>query len=195
IARGPAGDYLAALGDETAERAHVFVIDLERLVGAKAAYLTPSTGAPPTHPAAAALTATALAARPVASFRSFLVSHLDSLVTFPWRKFGCLDKPRRRRIFYLTSLSSHESWRSIDAATTSNAASGRGVFEPPFNALLGPTNLPITLTSRPGASSCFAASADSPVITIPSLSSSPGAPQSTVKRSTGVPAGVSRTSG
>src|ERR1039458_5861572 len=54
IARGSAGDYLAALADETAQRAHVFVIDLERLVGAKAAYLTPSTGAPPTHPAAAA---------------------------------------------------------------------------------------------------------------------------------------------
>src|ERR1019366_10160795 len=96
IARGSAGDYLAALADETAQRAHVFVIDLERLVGAKAAYLTPSTGAPPTHPAAAAaLAAFALGAcravasasfadlgpRPVAaSFRSFLVSHLDSLV-------------------------------------------------------------------------------------------------------------------
>ena len=37
--------------------------------------------------------------------------------------------------------------------------------------------------------------ADSPVITIPSLSSSPGAPHSTVKRRTGVPAGVMRISG
>src|SRR5208337_4368549 len=80
------------------------------------------------------------------------------------------------------------SLRSIDAATTSNPVS---VFKLPFNVLI----LPITLTWRPGASICFAASADSPVITIPSLSSSPGAPQSTVKRSTGVPAGVTRTSG
>src|SRR5579862_1171409 len=97
IARGSAGHYLAALGDEAAERAHVFVIDLERLVGAEAAYLATSARTSATHPAATAtLTATAFAAivaagtrtavasaaaatfaRPVAaSFRSFLVSHL-----------------------------------------------------------------------------------------------------------------------
>src|SRR5579863_189898 len=55
--------------------------------------------------------------------------------------------------------------------------------------------VPATLTCRPGSRSAFAAIAASPVITIPSLSSSPGAPQSTVKRRTGVPAGVMRTSG
>src|SRR3984957_11511393 len=62
---------------------------------------------------------------------------------------------------------------------------------PPFNALI----LPITLKCRPGSRSCLAPSADSPVITIPSLSSSPGAPHSSVKRRTAVPAGVMRTSG
>src|ERR1700675_471011 len=55
IARGSARHYLAALGDEAAERAHVFVIDLERLVGAEAAYLaTTAARSPATHSAAAA---------------------------------------------------------------------------------------------------------------------------------------------
>src|SRR5271163_1888374 len=63
IARGSARHYLAALGDKAAERAHVFVIDLERLVGAEAAYLATPTRASTTHPAAAAtLTAAAFAA-------------------------------------------------------------------------------------------------------------------------------------
>src|ERR1700685_1862516 len=102
IARGSARYYLAALGDEAAERAHVFVIDLERLVGAEAAYLAPSARTPATHPAAAAAftssavaaiiaagarpavaSATALARPVAASFRSFLVSHLSSLKIFP----------------------------------------------------------------------------------------------------------------
>src|ERR1700719_404157 len=63
IARGSARHYLCALGDEAAERAHVFVIALERLVGAEAAYLAASARTSTTHPAAAAtLTATAFAA-------------------------------------------------------------------------------------------------------------------------------------
>src|ERR1700691_163672 len=63
IARGSARHYLAALGDEAAERAHVFVIDLERLVGAEAAYLAASTRPPtPQPPAAAPSAAAALAA-------------------------------------------------------------------------------------------------------------------------------------
>src|SRR6202521_5988155 len=51
IARGAARHYLAALGDEAAERAHVFVVDLERLVGAKPAYLATSARTSATHPA------------------------------------------------------------------------------------------------------------------------------------------------
>src|SRR5580700_10185138 len=54
VARGSARHYLAALGDEAAECAHVFVIDLERLVGAEAAYLAPTARPSATHPAATA---------------------------------------------------------------------------------------------------------------------------------------------
>src|ERR1700691_2615858 len=52
VARGSARYYLAALGDEAAERAHVLIIDLERLVGAKTAHLAASTRSATTHPAA-----------------------------------------------------------------------------------------------------------------------------------------------
>src|SRR5271155_252823 len=98
VAGGTARYNLAALGDETAERAHVFVIDLEGLVRAEAADLAPPARTAATHPAAATLATAALSAivaaagtrsavasaaaftRPVAaSFRSFLVSHLDFL--------------------------------------------------------------------------------------------------------------------
>src|SRR5271163_3023747 len=103
VAGGAARYNLAALGDETAERAHVFVIDLEGLVRAEAADLAPPARTAATHPAAATLATATLATatlaaivaaartrsavasaaaftRPVAaSFRSFLVSHLDFL--------------------------------------------------------------------------------------------------------------------
>src|ERR1700689_4494076 len=101
VAGGAARYNLAAFGDETAERAHVLVIDLEGLVRTEAADLAPPTRTAATHPAATTLATAALAAtvaagtraavasaaafaRPVAaSFRSFLVSHLDFLKIFP----------------------------------------------------------------------------------------------------------------
>ena len=51
VARGAAGHDLAALGDEILQGAHVLVVDLERLVGAKPAYFAPASAGPPAHPA------------------------------------------------------------------------------------------------------------------------------------------------
>jgi hypothetical protein len=62
VARRSAWHYLAALGDEAAECAHVFVIDFQRFVGTEAAHLAASTRTSTTHPAAATFTATSLAA-------------------------------------------------------------------------------------------------------------------------------------
>lgn len=44
ITRGSAWYDLAAFGDEGLERAHVFVIDGDALIGAKAAYLAAAAG-------------------------------------------------------------------------------------------------------------------------------------------------------
>src|ERR1700719_2091200 len=74
IARSPARYYLAALGDEAAERAHVFVVDLQRLVGAEAAYHAPSARTSTTHPAAATSPPPAFAAVVAAGTRAAVAS-------------------------------------------------------------------------------------------------------------------------
>src|SRR5260370_37577081 len=113
---------------------------------------------------------------------------------FPRQPFRVLTKISMRiffvfaRIFCLSEL--YESNLSTDSATTSNTASRAIVLTPAFNA----RSRPDTFTCRPGSRSPFAASAISPVITILSLKSSSGVLQSTIKRRTGVPRGVIRTS-